>query len=61
MADAFVAICLAHGVDAIVKWVDDLIFFRFPTSLSPATYAFDSKLIFKIAYRLRLPWNLPKH
>ena len=59
VADSFVSICLAHNVDAILKWVDDMIFFRFPKDDN--SFSFSSSLIFKIAYRLGWRWKLSKH
>lgn len=62
VADAFVAICLELGVELILKWVDDLIAFRYPVNDGPEfRYTYDSTLLFCTAYRLRWPWSLPKH
>ena len=62
VADAFVAIVKHYGADEVIKWVDDLAFFRYahPTT-SASIYSYDSQLIFKIAHHLGLPWKLEKH
>lgn len=62
VADAFVAILKKFGAEVVLKWVDDIIFFRFPTAAShPYSYAFDASLIFSIAGRLGWPWSIPKN
>lgn len=61
VADAFVAIIKARGAQHILKWVDDIIFFRYPSdSQIPYSYSFDSTLVFNTASFLGLPWSLPK-
>lgn len=61
VADCFVAIVQAYGAQQVLKWVDDLIFFRFPTSSCfPYHYSYDSSLVFSTANKLGLPWSLPK-
>ena len=62
VADAFVALIKHYGVDEVIKWVDDLAFFRYahPTT-SASLYSYDSRLIFKVASHLGLPWKLEKH
>lgn len=61
VADAFVAIIKARGAQDILKWVDDIIFFRYPSnSQQPYSYSFDSTLVFDTAAFLGLPWSLPK-
>lgn len=63
VADAFVAIIKARGAQDILKWVDDIIFFRYPSnSQQPYSYSFDSTLVFNTASSwvfLGLSLNLP--
>lgn len=59
VADAMVGILLHGGVDAVMKWVDDFIFIRYPSGLrSDGTYDFtySATLIWDIAERLGWPW-----
>lgn len=61
VADCFVAIIKYHGAQQVLKWVDDIIFFRYPcNSLPPYSYSYDATLVFNIANDLGLPWALPK-
>lgn len=61
VADVFVAIIKAQGAQQVLKWVDDIIFFRYPNnSGTPFTYSYDSTLVFNTASYLGLPWSLPK-
>lgn len=61
VADAFVAIVKARGAQQVLKWVDDIIFFRYPSSSQlPYSYSYDSSLVFNTASSLGLPWSLPK-
>lgn len=61
VADAFVAIIKKYGAEQVLKWVDDIIFFRYPASSQlPYSYTYDSSLIFDTATFLGLPWSLPK-
>lgn len=70
VADCIVAIFLACGVAAILKWVDDFIFFRYAktVTLSDGTvvpirdsagnyiYDYDSSIIWSVAKRFGWPW-----
>jgi hypothetical protein len=59
IADALVQIYLHHGIEAIIKWVDDFIFFRFPTchlSHGSHTFKYTAQLIWDIADKLGWPW-----
>lgn len=61
VADAFVAIIKHRGAQQVLKWVDDIIFFRYPcNSSAPFSYSYDSNLVFRTASYLGLPWSLPK-
>lgn len=61
VADAFVAIIKAYGAQQVLKWVDDIIFFRYPLNSSKSySYSYSSSLIFDCASRLGIPWSLPK-
>ena len=51
-------------IEDLIKWVDNFVFFRHPTSLSasgPWTYTYFEKLIWDIAPELRWPWSPSKH
>lgn len=61
--DAIVAIFKFNGIPDLLKWVDDYIFFRypsFPSSTGPWQYPFDASIIFRIALELGWPWALEK-
>lgn len=61
VADCFVAIVKHYGAQQVLKWVDDIIFFRYPcNSVAPYHYSYDANLVFDIANKLGLPWSLPK-
>lgn len=61
VADCFVAIVKKQGAEQVLKWVDDIIFFRYPHSIQfPYSYSYDAQLIFNIAFKLGLPWSIPK-
>ncbi|KAF5334069.1 hypothetical protein D9758_017658 [Tetrapyrgos nigripes] len=63
VADAMVHILLNSGVEALIKWVDDFIFFRYPRlSLGNGIYeyAYDENLVWSIAEELGWPWALLK-
>lgn len=61
-ADALVALYKAQSITDILKWVDDFVFFRYPTSsVLPYTYSYDASLIWSLADQLGWPWSLPKH
>ncbi|KAF5376126.1 hypothetical protein D9615_007677 [Tricholomella constricta] len=63
VADAIVWIFLHKGVDALLKWVDDFIFFRYRRGSlldgSPL-YGYDESLIWNIAEDLGWPWAREK-
>ncbi|KAF5384772.1 hypothetical protein D9615_001263 [Tricholomella constricta] len=59
VADAIVWIYLHMGVDALIKWVDDFVFFRYPTgrrSDGSPIFSYDESLIWGIAADLGWPW-----
>lgn len=62
IADAMKAIYLAHGVDALTKWVDDFLFFRYNKSNDPKKprYGYGLDLIYKVAEDLGWPWKPSK-
>lgn len=62
IADAMKAIYLAHGVDALTKWVDDFLFLRYNTTkdASKPSYRYDLDLIYKVAADLGWPWKPSK-
>lgn len=58
-----VIIFLFFGVQALVKWVDDFVFFRYPIGRSPNgdwIYSYTEELIWSIAKELGWPWSLEK-
>src|SRR5882672_3895252 len=63
-ADALVAIIKHHGVDNVLKWVDDFCFFRVPASSSPDgkggfthRYSTDITSILSVTDLLGVPWH----
>ena len=59
IADAMVRILLHRGIEAVIKWVDDFVFLRYPSCrLSDDTYkfAYSAELIWDIANELGWPW-----
>jgi hypothetical protein len=63
VADAIVKIFLQRGIEAVIKWVDDFVFIRFPSHRLPnGTYRFNysADLIWNIAAELGWPWALEK-
>ncbi|KAF5383112.1 hypothetical protein D9615_004838 [Tricholomella constricta] len=58
VADAIVWIYLHKGIDAVIKWVDDFIFFRYLRSHpgSRSYFSYDETLIWSIADDLGWPW-----
>ena len=59
VADAMVRILLSWGVEAVIKWVDDFIFFRYPSRrLVDGTFEFtySADLVWTIASELGWPW-----
>lgn len=63
IADAMVVIFLFRGIQAVLKWVDDFIFFRYPkgrTKDGEFIYAYDASLIWSIADKVGWPWARKK-
>jgi hypothetical protein len=61
-ANAISAIYRFRGIQDLIKWVDDFIFFRYPTNnLSPWVYPYDTNTIDDIAADLGWPWAPKKH
>lgn len=60
IADAMVEIYQARGVDAIIKWVDDFVFFRYAGpgggEGQQYSYSYDEKLLWGVAEQLGWPW-----
>jgi hypothetical protein len=59
VADAIVAIYYFAGIEALLKWVDDFVFFRyahFNHSTCSWSYKYDATLIWTIADELGWPW-----
>ncbi|KAF5387743.1 hypothetical protein D9615_000294 [Tricholomella constricta] len=62
IADAIVWIYLHKGIDAVIKWVDDFIFFRYPRKFLNGLpiYSYDESLIWSLAGDLGWPWAADK-
>ncbi|KAF5371871.1 hypothetical protein D9615_009520 [Tricholomella constricta] len=59
VADAIVWIFLHKGIQALLKWVDDFVFFRYPRALaddSHPSFTYDESLIWSLAEDLGWPW-----
>jgi hypothetical protein len=59
VADAVVKIYLTRGIEALIKWVDDFIFLRYPSGTFPDGtyhYTYAANLIWDIADELGWPW-----
>jgi len=59
VADAMVEIYLREGVEALIKWVDDFVFFRYPRDTGKEgvyNYSYTEDKIWKIAESLGWPW-----
>ena len=59
IADAMVEIFLAKGIDAVIKWVDDFVFFRYPiwhADDPTPTFSYDESSLWSIAEALGWPW-----
>jgi hypothetical protein len=59
VADAAVQIYLTRGIDALIKWVDDFVFLRYPSRCLPDGtyhYTYAADLIWNIADELGWPW-----
>ncbi|GBE89308.1 polyprotein [Sparassis crispa] len=64
IADAAVRIFRHHGVQDVIKWVDDFVFFRYPSGTAvdgSHLYSYDESLFFSVAERLGWPWSMSKH
>jgi hypothetical protein len=63
VADAMAWILKHHGVEALLKWVDDFVFFRYPVAGSSSpnwVYSYDESLLHSVANRLSWPWSPSK-
>lgn len=58
VADAIVHIYRARGIEDILKWVDDFIFFRYPHEQDDSSiiYNYTEELIWSVAAELGWPW-----
>uniref|UniRef100_A0A0W0FSW3 Uncharacterized protein n=1 Tax=Moniliophthora roreri TaxID=221103 RepID=A0A0W0FSW3_MONRR len=58
VADVMADIYLQHGVQALIKWVDNFMFFWFPSHSVNGTYEYpyNADLIWGIADQLGWPW-----
>ena len=55
--DAIITIYTHRGVDDVLPWADDFVFFRFPLPSSSSSFSFDESLIFNVAEELGWPWS----
>jgi hypothetical protein len=63
IADVMVQILLSRGIDALIKWVNNFIFLRYPKQcLSPSIYeySYNAQIVWDIADELGWPWANPK-
>jgi hypothetical protein len=61
-ANSICAIFKFHGVQDVIKWVNDFVFFRYPTNLAmPWSYSYNSRLVDSLADVLGWPWAPKKH
>ncbi|KAF8875635.1 hypothetical protein BD779DRAFT_1381919, partial [Infundibulicybe gibba] len=59
LGDAIVDIYRFRGVDDVIKWVDDFVFFRYPSQSGPQSspsFSYDESLITSVAEDLGWPW-----
>jgi hypothetical protein len=59
VADALVQIFLTRGIEAVIKWVDDFIFLRYPSRRLPNgthDFTYSADRIWEIADELGWPW-----
>lgn len=64
VTDALCRIFKFKKIEDFLKWVDDFIFFRYPTVSSPTgpwSYTYSEKLIWDIGEELGWPWAPKKH
>ena len=60
IVDACIWILAHHGIHPVVKWVNDFVFFREPsTSDHPSPYVFPYNLtdVFSVTKPLGIPWH----
>jgi hypothetical protein len=64
IADAMVKIMIHRGIEALIKWVDDFIIFRYPHRLNmsddTSSFKYDAQLIWDIGHELGWPWSPSK-
>jgi hypothetical protein len=60
VADAMSAILTSKGFGPSKNWVDDFVFFRFPTSSNPYSFSYSLSDIYNVASRLGWPWKESK-
>jgi hypothetical protein len=59
ITDAMVEIYLGEGIEALIKWVDDFLFFWYPkgvTAEGATIYAYNEDRIWQVAETLGWPW-----
>jgi hypothetical protein len=62
LANAICKIYKFKPIDELIKWVDNFVFFRYPSNLvAPYTYSYDASIIWDVAADLGWPWAPKKH
>jgi hypothetical protein len=62
LADALCDIYKFKSVDELIKWVDDFVFFRYPSNpFPPYLYTYDATIVWQVAADLGWPWAPEKH
>jgi hypothetical protein len=60
--NAICSIYRYHGIQDVIKWVDDFVFFRYPiNNLAPWLYSYNTSTVDSIAKILGWPWAPNKH
>ena len=64
VADVMAKILKSKGIQALIKWVDDFIFFRYPKRTKPSSteieFTYDASIIWSVADSLGWPWAVKK-
>jgi hypothetical protein len=63
LADLFVHLLKFFSVEDILKWVDDFVFFRYPSGRigGKLTYKYNERIFIDIAEELGWTWEMDKH
>ncbi|QRV82385.1 polyprotein like [Ceratobasidium sp. AG-Ba] len=58
--DGMSNICRVRGLGPVIKWVDDYLYFCFPSSSDPSTFTYSVDDVVALASLLGWPWKLSK-